>query len=138
MTKTEYRQYIGSEEWQQRRSIFLEEAGTCNRCFLPRHLAIIAYDQDLNVHHRSYANLGQEEPGDLEALCRRCHEIESFGISQLHEVQKKPCPDCAWGGWVFDPWSLKCESCLLELRFLEGLAYAQGACARGRARKAGK
>src|SRR5580704_18493233 len=86
MTKTEYREYIASEGWQQRRKLFIEHHYLCNRCGLHRSLAVIAYDQDIHVHHKNYQRLGAELDSDLESLCRRCHEIESFGHSNLHLI----------------------------------------------------
>jgi len=54
----------------------------CNRCYTPRWLANFRDGQDFNIHHRSYANLGNERPGDLEVLCLRCHQLEhSIGPS---------------------------------------------------------
>ena len=88
MTKSEYRAYIASEEWQKRRAEFLSAFHWCHKCKLPRHLAIVAYDQDLHVHHKHYQNVGSETWKDLLALCRRCHEIETFGHSSLHEVKR--------------------------------------------------
>lgn len=98
-TKTEYREYISSEAWQQRRKEFLKENLVCNRCDMPRAIAIIAYDQDLHVHHRSYANVGRELDSDLEPLCKRCHEIETFGSSALHKPTCYKCLDCGGPAW---------------------------------------
>lgn len=94
MTKTEYRQYIASPEWQQTRKSFLFSNYKCNRCGVPRWLASLAYDQDLHVHHLAYRNLGHEDWDDLEALCRRCHEIETFGRSTLKAPWSTPCVIC--------------------------------------------
>lgn len=96
MTKTEYRQYIASAEWQERRKRFLVECsdGHCDRCRLPRWVAILAYDQDLHVHHLSYERVGQESDEDLQALCRRCHELETFGSSDLPAPSSRPCEFC--------------------------------------------
>lgn len=114
MTKTEYRKYIASEHWQQRRRWFLIMHNVCNRCLAPRWLAIDAYDQDLHVHHKSYANVGAEEDGDLEALCKRCHEIETFGSSQLHEIKHWKCQVC--GEPCFDPYNGNfCQRCEVVL-----------------------
>lgn len=95
-TKSEYRDYIQSEAWRKRRKEFLASFDDCecNRCGLPRWLAVVAYDQDIHVHHRSYANVGAELDDDLELLCKRCHDIESFGKSELHEVRKTKCISC--------------------------------------------
>jgi len=84
VTKSEYRLYTSSEAWLERRKLFLSTHGICNRCQIDRDLAVAAYDQDLNVHHRNYQHIGCELDEDLEALCRRCHEIESTGKSDLH------------------------------------------------------
>ena len=46
-------------------------------------MSVIAYDQDLHVHHKNYQNIGAELDSDLEVLCRRCHEVETFGESAL-------------------------------------------------------
>ena len=111
MTKTEYREYIASAEWQQRRKDFLHDEGEkCSRCSIPRWLASIAYDQDLHVHHKSYANLGHEDWDDLEPLCRRCHEIESFGRTSIPEPKSSLCIYCGERQW--DPREDMCPLCL--------------------------
>lgn len=98
-TKTEYREYISSPEWQARRKEFLLSYPECNRCSLPKWLAVIAYDQDLHVHHRSYTRVGHEKDEDLEPLCKRCHEIETFGNSSLHKPQHCRCTYCGHTTW---------------------------------------
>ena len=108
-TKTEYREYISSPEWQARRKEFLLAYPDCNRCKLPRWLAIVAYDQDLHVHHRSYAHIGAEPEEDLEPLCKRCHEIETFGHSALHEPKRYECVWCGHPTWRLPERS--CEFC---------------------------
>lgn len=113
MTKTEYREYISSPQWKERRKEFLAVFGThCANCNLPRLLAIVAYDQDLHVHHVSYARIGQETEDDLKALCKRCHEIETFGVSRLHQPPSVPCQDC--GNKTFNVIELICDDCFYE------------------------
>lgn len=109
MTKTEYRQYLASPDWQERRKGFLAINNCCARCDIPRWLAEIAYDQDLNVHHLSYANLGDEDDNDLEPLCRRCHEIDKFGRSELREPKTAHCHLCSEKHW--NPYSDLCLAC---------------------------
>jgi len=109
VTKTEYARYIKSPGWQERRKEFLFFHDRCNRCEIPRWLVEIAFDQDLNVHHVSYGNLGNEPDDDLEALCRRCHEIEKFGRSELRKPKTARCGKCAATHW--NPYSDICESC---------------------------
>lgn len=114
MKKTEYRIYISSEYWQKRRRDFLRAYDFCEQCAIPRWLAIIAYDQDLHVHHRNYSRIGQELDEDLSPLCRRCHEIETFGTSHLHQPKTAPCRVCHIElCWDFTDHSYRgcCESC---------------------------
>jgi hypothetical protein len=112
MTKTEYAQYLASEDWRERRKKFIAEANNeCERCDLPRWLASLVYDQDLHVHHLNYQNLGNEESDDLEVLCRRCHEIETFGRSDYGEIKKAECSLC--GLDHFNIYSDYCGRCRL-------------------------
>lgn len=99
-TKSEYRAYIQSEAWQKRRKEFLALRGHCNRCLLPRWAAIIAYDQDLNVHHRNYQSVGHELGEDLEPLCRRCHEIDAMGRSALVDASTLVHGDRRFNDWI--------------------------------------
>jgi hypothetical protein len=122
MTKTEYAQYLQSPEWQERRGNFLIVNNSCVRCEIPRWLAEIAYDQDLNVHHISYSNLGDEDEGDLEPLCRRCHEIAKFGRSDLREPKSTLCGLCRKKHWNY--YSNLCSFCnSIRTRDLAKLVY---------------
>lgn len=109
MTKSEYAAYVQSESWQKLRKEYLEEFGECERCRLPRWLASIAYDQDLHVHHLSYKNLGNEDWCQLEALCRRCHELETFGRTELRAVKTWKCALC--GERHYDSSMELCRTC---------------------------
>jgi 5-methylcytosine-specific restriction endonuclease McrA len=49
----------------------LDNAGrVCNVCRSTEHI---------QVHHRTYVNLGNELDRDLQALCKFCHENEHEG-----------------------------------------------------------
>jgi len=114
MTKTEYAEYLQSEHWQQRRKLAIAAASRkCQRCDLPRWLASLVYDQDLHVHHLNYQNVGNEQPADLEVLCRRCHEIETFGRSGCREIMQVNCPLCPVRH--YDPYSDYCDACRVLL-----------------------
>lgn len=109
MTRTEYRKYIASDDWRNRRKQFIEESPMkCERCEIPRWLAQLAYDQDFHVHHKHYRTLGAESPDDLEILCRRCHDVETFGKSELREVKSFECQWC--GDRHYDPYG-DCQIC---------------------------
>ena len=120
MTKSKYKEYLGSKHWQVRRKAFLHIFPACNRCDMPRWLAELLYDQDLHVHHVSYVNLGKEDDDDLEALCRRCHEIETHGRSDFPKIKTHPCPDCM--NAIFDPRADRCDFCF---GVMEGLDIAE-------------
>jgi hypothetical protein len=60
-----YREYLQTEHWQQVRQRALRRAKY--RCELCNSGTV------MNVHHRSYAQLGYEDPKDLIVLCEPCH-----------------------------------------------------------------
>jgi 5-methylcytosine-specific restriction endonuclease McrA len=61
----QYRRYLRSAHWQKTRLDAVRRAGyRCERC---------GAGGRLEVHHRTYARIGHERPGDLAALCRSCH-----------------------------------------------------------------
>ena len=64
-----YYEYLRSSEWNWMRLEKLAEVDCeCERCG--------EGDDVLDVHHVTYARLGEEWFEDLEVLCRRCHEVE--------------------------------------------------------------
>lgn len=110
MTKTEYAEYLNSEHWRTTRANrILWGDGNCEQCKIPRWLAEIAYDQDFHVHHLTYATLGAEQFDDLEVLCRRCHDIETFGRSDLRKVKTATCSICERRH--YDPRNNLCPVC---------------------------
>jgi len=116
VTKTEYAKYLQSPQWQARRKLAIEEAGSqCERCNLPRWLAELTYDQDLHVHHLTYANKGRERTEDLEVLCRRCHEIETFGRSELRSPKRATCESCKSIHWDYrSPYCAICSALFIN------------------------
>ncbi|MBA2754805.1 MAG: HNH endonuclease [Chloroflexia bacterium] len=69
-----YRDYLNSYNWQQRRQFILQRDGhRCRQCG-------DAYR--LEVHHLTYRRLGREHPNDLMTLCRPCHESVHQRIKQ--------------------------------------------------------
>lgn len=61
-----YQKYLRSSHWQNTRLQAFEYYGNC--------CAICGGNDNLNVHHRNYNNLGKETINkDLIVLCRNCH-----------------------------------------------------------------
>lgn len=71
-SQTQYRRYIASDAWLNSPSRRAELAAAGDRCRLcdrgPPAVGI-------EVHHRTYRNLGHEQPSDLTALCQPCHGV---------------------------------------------------------------
>ena len=68
MNAEQYRtEYLVSPHWLATRAAALERAG--NRCQVCNSAV------RLEVHHRTYENLGRELPADLTVLCRACHGL---------------------------------------------------------------
>jgi hypothetical protein len=110
MTKTEYAETLKGSRWQELRKDVLTDRPFCAKCDMPRWLAAIAYDQDLHVHHKSYANRGTDkEYEDLDPLCRRCHDIETFGRSDLKAPKNSKCTICGSTHW--NPYESFCPTC---------------------------
>lgn len=66
--KQKYYDYLNSKEWADIRLDMYEIKGNkCERC---------GNKQQLEIHHISYKNIFNEEPEDLELLCRSCHQKE--------------------------------------------------------------
>lgn len=64
----EYTQYLKSQAWLHKRAEAFEVYGhKCARC---------GREVYLQVHHKTYAHLGNEPMSDLEVLCRWCHRRE--------------------------------------------------------------
>ena len=89
-----YKDYINSDEWKEKSKLFLRKNPTCQICLKYR-----AED----VHHLTYKNLGNEQKGELMALCSRCHrnihnslpyidddEILDMSAVIIHHFRKYP------------------------------------------------
>lgn len=68
--KEEYKVYLDSPHWKAiRKRLYREYEYKCAMCGSPKNL---------NVHHITYDNLGEEKDEDLTVLCQKCH-------SELHD-----------------------------------------------------
>lgn len=63
----DYHEYIASDEWAARSKEAKEDAKW--RCQVCNGSGV------LHTHHRTYDNLGEEEPEDLIVLCASCHKL---------------------------------------------------------------
>lgn len=121
--RSDYQEYLKSDWWKNLRTNILEFRTSCEKCSIPRWLAKIAYGQDLNIHHESYAHMGTyDEVADLVVLCRRCHDIETFGSSDLRNPPSNKCKICKEIHW--NPWSDRCDVCC-RIAKLMGWEYLQ-------------
>lgn len=65
----DYQAYLHSRTWQRKAHACKRRAGfRCQVCNSPHRL---------QAHHRTYARLGAELPGDLTCLCDACHGLFS-------------------------------------------------------------
>jgi len=65
-----YREYLASEHWYRKRAAALRAAGyMCSRC----GTVGAKRGSGLQVHHLTYARLGDELLEDLRVLCQSCH-----------------------------------------------------------------
>jgi len=104
-TTIDYKRYLASREWRVRRKKFIEEAtyGVCQRC---------ADHPIENVHHLTYANIGNEDWDDLMGLCRPCHEYiagvrdddPALAVIQRWIAKHGLRPAKIWPGMDICPW----------------------------------
>jgi 5-methylcytosine-specific restriction endonuclease McrA len=82
-----YEDYLQTLHWQELRRVVLSQAG--NRCQ-------VCNDGDgiLDVHHRTYENLGDEREGDVVVLCRSCHDLfhQNGKLTPPEQVHDKAGP----------------------------------------------
>lgn len=73
-----HRAYLRHPAWLVKKA---ERLGECRECGVCGEVL-----GRLQVHHRSYASLFDEDMGDLEVLCDRCHRVR-HGLA-VGEVQR--------------------------------------------------
>lgn len=62
-----YTQYLSSKKWKQKRNEVINLQKSCQSC---------GSKENLQVHHKTYRNIGNELPEDLLLLCNSCHRKE--------------------------------------------------------------
>lgn len=87
--ESDYERYMRSDDWQAKRQERLEMDGyTCQVCGRT--------DSPLQVHHRSYAKLGDEPLDDLITVCETCHSVISQIEREVEEKAREIERDCLW------------------------------------------
>jgi hypothetical protein len=81
----DYQRYIGSDRWRKNPARVRELETACGKCRL-----CASGEPPLEVHHRSYENLGSEIDGDLVALCGRCHREVTSIIRRRKHFSRTP------------------------------------------------
>lgn len=77
-----YRDYLRTAHWQRVRELALERA---------RHqCALCPATEALEVHHRSYARRGFEQPEDLVVLCCGCHNRHHRTLALVRVARAEP------------------------------------------------
>ena len=82
-----YQSYINGSKWRNNpaRVAELQAAGfRCRICNTPKDEA------QLEVHHRTYERLGNEQPGDLTALCSGCHRVVTDHLRRARFARLTP------------------------------------------------
>lgn len=78
-----YKRHLKSPRWiATRRAIIARAQNRCESCG-------IYADDGLQVHHKTYARLGSEDPDDLEALCVPCHKIADRARAESRWYERK-------------------------------------------------
>ena len=83
-----YDEYVGSAAWLTNPVRLREfEAARFQYRLCP---AGVATGSTLEAHHRTYVNLFNEQPGDLTALCRRCHRVVTDHLRRISFSHREP------------------------------------------------
>lgn len=87
----EYYEYINSTLWQEVRKLALQRAG--HKC------QICGTTKNLDVHHNSYDNLGneQEHLEDLVVLCSEHHQLYHDGLAEINRLADQRLEECLLG-----------------------------------------
>jgi hypothetical protein len=70
-----YENYMITRHWINRRKIFISKIKSCELC---------GSKIRLQVHHKHYKNIGNENDSDICVLCRKCHLL----VHRIHSKNK--------------------------------------------------
>lgn len=103
--KINYFAYIRSPEWKAKAEEAKARAN--NRCQVCNKSRA---EVQLDAHHRTYENLGNEKQEDITVLCRDCHELYEKNKNGL----VKPCQSCGELKIPANSNYLYCKNCYQE------------------------
>lgn len=89
MNKEEYATYLQSDHWKKVKKAMYSMKSRCHVCFIG--------EENLNIHHITYENIGNEGYFDLVVLCQDCHkkihrektELKKFCNSKSEMVRER-------------------------------------------------
>jgi len=73
-----YAEYLKTDHWKNvKKKVFIRVGNKCQLC---------SSKINLNVHHNTYENRGEERYEDLIVLCQKCHEIFHFNNNSIKNI----------------------------------------------------
>jgi prophage antirepressor-like protein len=85
--KESYDKYVGSPEWDAKKTVTVAPDGPCDTCWDCHSLISISTCQ---MHHLTYARVGVEDLDDWVPLCRPCHIYRHPEVNGLAPGTKNP------------------------------------------------
>lgn len=82
-----YPRYIRSHRWRRNPARLAELKAADFRCRLCNGDGT---GRAIEVHHRTYARLGNEQPADLTTLCSGCHRVVTDHLRRARFAQCAP------------------------------------------------
>ena len=82
---SKYKKYLNSDSWKELKIDLLVSRGCkCEKCGKNQK------PQYLQVHHKTYKNIFQENPEDLILVCGKCHMKEHGLIKEKKKTKPRP------------------------------------------------
>ena len=79
-----YNNYLRSKAWEDKRTQVLKRDGY--RCVCCNTQAV---DIPLDVHHKTYDNIGKEPLSDLASMCKSCHDATHERLREQEDYKQR-------------------------------------------------
>lgn len=110
-TKQDYYTYLESDHWREFSSRVKKLRKTCGKCGMDHGTSVKRFRQGLNVHHKTYKNLGHEQDADVILLCYRCH-MKEHGLEKWADFcASRAIPEVTG-------FPLQCQNCGIKSPFI--------------------